>query len=387
MSSHIPASESSPKSQFSIWIIRAMFAILLAGLVVVVTQFSRAPALTANAPGEGLAAAPTHPASPRDRGQSPSTPTTLEPVPELAAQVRPPRIEPEPELAGDLPVIESPAAPILIAQATAPPSASEETKTGDTAAKEKEGPPSLIPPNPYAQFIGLQIQLKLAGKPMTPEKWEELLDKHRKGGFDQDKFKNRDAALPLLTGLRMVDGFVAVMAKSKDDVRMIADEVESLALAIGLDKKDLAPAGAARKAALAGKWDTVIFELAFLQSEVMDHLNNGKSIVIKEPKTILVAWAGFLQACVYASEMVAGNMPNPDLSNYLRVGRYLKHLVKKQEELKGDLATDEKVKKCHEAISAIEQILDIPLDGTISREKVEEMGRIAGEALQFVITP
>ncbi len=269
-----------------------------------------------------------------------------------------------------------------------PGRAADETKAGNPGASGKdEGPPALIPPNPYAQFIGLQIQVKLAGKPMTPAKWEELLNKHRKGGFETAKFNNQEAALPLLAGMRMVDGFVAVLAQSKEDVRKIATEVESLAIEIGLEKKDLAPGEAARKAALAGKWDTVIFELAFLQAEIMDHLNDGKSIVIRQPKTILVAWAGFLQACVYASDLVASNLPKPDLSNYLRVGRYLKHLVKKQEELGPILAADEKVKKCHEAITSIERILDIPLEGTVSREKVEEMGSIASAALKAVITP
>jgi hypothetical protein len=273
---------------------------------------------------------------------------------------------------------------VLLITCMVPPvgGASKDNSSPDDTGIESK----LFPFNPYAQFIALQIQLKMAKKTLD---WPKLLNDHHRGGFEIAAYTEPNAVLPMLTGIRIADGFVSVMAQNTDDLRQIAEEVESLALAQGINRKDIKGAEGVRKAALKGDWSGIITELAFLQAEIMEQYNggDGRPLGPEEPKAILAVMAAFLQACTYATDIVSSNQPDLDLSNYLRVGRYLERLVAREKRLPESMIKNQRVQKCLQAMKNIQQLLDIPVDGTLSKEKVEQVSKEATEAVAAIIAP
>lgn len=273
-------------------------------------------------------------------------------------------------------------APVQLAAVESPPASSasssssvKSSSTGDTTR--------LMPFNPYAQFLALQIRLKLAKKELD---WKHLLDKHQRGPFSAEGVGEPDSVLPMLTGIRIADGFVAIMTKDTGHLQDIAEEVERLAIAQNIDRKVLKGADGVRKAVARKDWPSIITELGFLQAEIMEQYNggDGKPLGPEEPKAILAVMAAFLQACTYAADIVSSNQPDLDLSNHLRIGRYLQQLVDRQKRLPDSMKNNDRVKRCLDGIERVKTLLDIKIDENISKDKVQEIEKIANETLTAI---
>ena len=262
--------------------------------------------------------------------------------------------------------------------------AKAEPSPAKVAPPAAEGPVKLLFPNPYPQFLSLQIQLV---KAQVKPDWDGMLDRHQQGGFEIEKYKDADAALPMLTGIRLADGMVAVMAHDADTLRSVAEEVENLAEEMGVDREKLKSGDGVRKAALEGDWARVVWELSFLQAEVMDYLNGGKTIGAEEPRAILAAFAAFLQAGVYAADLVGENQNKVDLSNFMRPGRYIDSLIARKDRLPPDLLNSSRVQICIRALNIVAKKVDIPMNGVISAEDIGIIRKTAQEALDQIVTP
>ena len=79
--------------------------------------------------------------------------------------------------------------------------------------------------------------------------------------------------------------------------------------------------------------------------------------------------------------MVSENY-SPETSNLLREPMLAKALKEKVESLPANLQSSPLVAKLRDVLPQIEKILTIPLDGTISKENVGELNRLATEVVK-----
>jgi hypothetical protein len=251
-------------------------------------------------------------------------------------------------------------------------------------------PPKLAAPNPYPQFLALRQELRSSKVEID---WAAALTELQRGGFKASSFKDPDVRLSMLIGFRLADGMVSVMAKDSEALRAVAEEVEELADKVGVDRSQLKSANALRESALKGDWAGVVWELGFLQADIMDQLNSGGSgsgmggITISEPKTVIVALGGFLQGMTYASDIVLRNYSTKDLSNFLRSGKYIEALQARIDALPPDIKGHPQFAVATKALDQIYQLTNIPLDGSINQTALENIASISRQAVAALAKP
>ena len=118
-------------------------------------------------------------------------------------------------------------------------------------------------------------------------------------------------------------------------------------------------------------------ELGFLQQDIMkkidqpEHATHGTLLIV----------CGWMEGARYTSTVVDENY-SAETSNLLREPMLAKALKGKIEGLPANLQSSPLVAKLREVLPQIERILTIPLDGTISKENVGELNRLATEVVK-----
>lgn len=226
-------------------------------------------------------------------------------------------------------------------------------------------------PTPYDKFLALdQVLTK------TKVKWDDTFRKVAVD-VDPDSFTDKDVAIPMILGVRIADGVMAIKANNAELLNKCAADIEKLAKKMGVADADLGRARSVRAAANKGEWLKVFMELGFLQQDIMkkidqpEHATHGTLLIV----------SGWMQGARYTSTVIDENY-SPETSNLLREPLLAKALKEKVESLPPDLQSSPLVAKLRDVLPKIETILTIPLDGTISKENVEELNKLATEVVK-----
>lgn len=226
-------------------------------------------------------------------------------------------------------------------------------------------------PTPYDKFLALdQVLTK------TKVKWDDTFRKVAVD-VDPDSFTDKEVAVPMILGVRIADGVMAIKANNAELLNKCAADIEKLAKKMGVADADLGRARSVRAAANKGEWLKVFMELGFLQEDIMKKIDKPEN---STHGTLLIV-SGWMQGARYTSTVIDENY-SPETSNLLREPLLAKALKEKVESLPPNLQSSPLVAKLRDVLPKIETILTIPLDGTISKENVEELNRLATEVVK-----
>jgi hypothetical protein len=229
-------------------------------------------------------------------------------------------------------------------------------------------------PTPYDKFLALDQALT-----NSKVNWGQVFRKVAVD-IDPDAFTDKEVVIPMVLGIRIADGVMAIKALDAEMLNKCAADIEKLAKKLNVADSELGRARAVRAAANKGEWLKVFMELGFFQQDIMkkiedkEHTNRGTLLIV----------CGWMQGARYTTTVVDENY-SPAVSNILREPLLAKALKEKVEGLSGKVKENPSVARLREVLPKVEQILTIPLDGTISKENVAEINRLATEVVKTAL--
>lgn len=238
--------------------------------------------------------------------------------------------------------------------------------------KAKDG--GLGMPSPYDKFLALNQVLS-----DTKLDWKKTF-RQVAVDIDADAYTDKDVAIPMVLGVRIADGVMAVKACDAELLNKCASDIEKLALKMGVKDSELSRARAARAAANNGEWLKVFLELGFLQQDIMQKIEDKEHSVRGD---LLIA-CGWMQGARYTTTIIGGHYSKP-ASNILREPLLAKALVGKIEQMPDNVKKNATVVIMREVLPRMEKILTIPLDGSISKEDVAELKKLSTEVVKSAV--
>src|SRR5206468_3111428 len=215
----------------------------------------------------------------------------------------------------------------------------------------------------------------------TKVNWQQIFSKVAVD-IDPDAFTDKDVAVPMILGVRIADGVMAIKAKDAELLNKCATDIEKLAKKLNVSDSELGRARAVRAAANKGEWLKVFMELGFFQQDIMKKIEDKEH----SARGTLLITSGWMQGARYTSSVVADHY-SAAAANILREPLLAKALKEKVEGLPEKIKETPSVAKLREALPKVEQLLNIPLDGTISKENVAEINRLTTEVIQTALGP
>ena len=231
-------------------------------------------------------------------------------------------------------------------------------------------------PTPYDKFLALDQALTNA-----KVNWGQVFRKVAVD-IDPDAFTDKDVVIPMVLGIRIADGVMAIKALDAEMLNKCAADIEKLAKKLNIADSELGRARAVRAAANKGEWLKVFMELGFFQQDIMkkiedkEHSNRGTLLIV----------SGWMQGARYTTTVIGENY-SPAISNILREPLLARALKEKVEKLSGNVKDAPSVARLRDVLPKVESILTIPLDGTISKENVAEINRLATEVVKAALAP
>ena len=229
-------------------------------------------------------------------------------------------------------------------------------------------------PTPYGKFLALDQALT-----NSKVNWGQVFRKVAVD-IDPDAFTDKEVVIPMVLGIRIADGVMAIKALDAEMLNKCAADIEKLAKKLNVADSELGRARAVRAAANKGEWLKVFMELGFFQQDIMkkiehkEHTNRGTLLIV----------CGWMQGARYTTTVIGENY-SPAVSNILREPLLARALKVKVENLAGNVKDVPSVAKLREVLPKVEKILNIPLDGTISKENVAEINRLATEVVKAAL--
>lgn len=257
-----------------------------------------------------------------------------------------------------------PALAILASVTVLNPLAGQE-KAAFNPANAKVQPVGL--PSPIDKFLGLDLALKNETVP-----WGQIYN-DVSGDAESSSLKS-EPDICLALGVKIADGVMAIKAQDANALNRCAEQIEELAGKLGVTKEELDRAEKVRADANRGKWFNVFLELGFLQTDILKALQKDGNI---QRRTLIIA-AGWLQGAHYAA-VVIDERYTPELSNFLREPMLVGAMLEEIKTLDAETRASARVNKLEAALTELYDIVNIPLDGTISAERVKRMTELSGE--------
>src|SRR3954467_3946425 len=146
-------------------------------------------------------------------------------------------------------------------------------------------------PTPYDKFLALDQALTA-----TKVNWGQVYRKVAVD-IDADAFTDKEVVIPMVLGIRIADGVMAIKALDAEMLNKCAADIEKLAKKLDIADSELGRARAVRASANKGEWLKVFMELGFFQQDIM------KKIEDKEHSTrgTLLITSGWMQGARYTS--------------------------------------------------------------------------------------
>jgi hypothetical protein len=229
-------------------------------------------------------------------------------------------------------------------------------------------------PTPYDKFLALDAALT-----SSKVNWGQVFRKVAVD-IDPDSFTDKDVVIPMVLGIRIADGVMAIKALDAEMLNKCAADIEKLAKKLNIADSELGRARAVRAAANKGEWLKVFMELGFFQQDIMKKIEDKE----RSDRGTLLIVCGWMQGARYTTTVVGENY-SPAVSNILREPLLAKALKEKVEKLSDKSKSAPAVAKLREVLPKVESILTIPLDGTISKENVAEINRLSTEVVKAAL--
>lgn len=226
-------------------------------------------------------------------------------------------------------------------------------------------------PTPYDKFLALDQALTNA-----KVNWGQVFRKVAVD-IDPDIYTDKEVVIPMVLGIRIADGVMAIKSLDAEMLNKCAADIEKLAKKLNIADSELGRARAVRAAANKGEWLKVFMELGFFQQDIMkkiedkEHNNRGTLLIV----------CGWMQGARYTTTVIGENY-SPSVSNILREPLLARALKDKVEGLSANIKETPAVAKLRQVLPKVESLLTIPLDGTISKENVAEINRLATEMVK-----
>lgn len=203
--------------------------------------------------------------------------------------------------------------------------------------------------------------------------WREIFNKTEKN-IDPNIYSDTKVSVPVLLGFRICDGILAIKARDEEKLNSCADDIENLGKKMGVKDDQLRRAKLVKAYAGKKEWARVYLELGYLQQDiehVIEENFEGKG-ARPNVRKILYA-AGWLQGACYTSQIVNDNY-NATTSGILREPTLVKELRADLEST--GLSSDPIVSKMIEALYKLEKLVNVPMDGSLTKENVKLMSEV-----------
>ncbi|WP_395752692.1 hypothetical protein [Prosthecobacter sp.] len=229
-------------------------------------------------------------------------------------------------------------------------------------------------PSPMDKLLGLDAAL--GGKSVA---WAGIYKEIARNA-DLSSLKD-ETNICLALGVRIADGIVAVKAQDANALNDCATDIEALAKKLKMSDTQLERAKKTRALANKGQWTLVFWEMGCLQVDIVHSLNEQGN---EKRRTLIIA-SGWLQGVHYAMHVINSRY-TPALSNLLREPMLVKAMMAEMKSLPAATRANARVVKLDAALTELYGIVNIPLDGSISKEKVAQANKLAQElAEEFVL--
>lgn len=232
----------------------------------------------------------------------------------------------------------------------------------------------MATPSPIDKMLALN---NLLGKKVQ---WKQVA-KAYKNYMDVDEYSDKNVVLPILMGMRMSDGVIAIQARDVEVLNAASSDIESMAERLGVNQGQLMRAKKVRSYANNNKWNRVFLELGFLQKDVMDTMAKDGN---RDRRSILIA-AGWIQGANIISEVVLKHY-SADTSGLLREPLLVKQMTKDIGSLKEQSRNNPLIVDMLETLKKLQKNIDVPLNSGISEAKVKEINEITSQFTQRVLT-
>jgi len=232
----------------------------------------------------------------------------------------------------------------------------------------------MATPTPIDKLIALNMMLK------DKVNWKQVA-KLYKSYFEVDSYSDKEIVLPILMGMRMSDGVIAIQARDVEVLNAAAGDIETMAAKLGVEAGQLQRAQRVKSYANKNKWNRVFLELGFLQKDVMDTMAKEGNA---DRRSILIA-SGWIQGANIVSGVIKNNY-SEETSSLLREPLLVRQMIKELENLKGEKSKDVKIVRMLSVLNKLVKIIDVPLNKGVPEAGVKEIHEITSQFSKFVLT-
>jgi len=250
-------------------------------------------------------------------------------------------------------------------------------------AEEKKNPPidptkaidrGVAMPTPLDKFLALTILVKTRKIDWAGVFTAVAVD------INPDEFTDKEVLIPQILGVRIADGIMAIQAKDAEMLGKTASDIEKLAKKIDVSDNDLERARRVRTLANEGKWLDVYRELAFLQQDIMQKLEEDP----KDQRATLLMISGWIQGSRYSSRLISAHYSD-ESSNILREPLLVKALIAKNNSLPAETKKLPSVAAISEALPTLLAIVSVEIDEAIPKEKVAQVDTLATKCIDQIL--
>lgn len=198
-----------------------------------------------------------------------------------------------------------------------------------------------------------------------------------------DSYTDKDVIIPLVIGIRMCDGVMAIRLKNAEWLKECGDDIEALAKTLDVPDNELAYARAMKDEATKGNWLAVFENLGILQKRVTVRLQKAS-----EQTSTLVMIGGWMQGARFIGTAVQNlkdttTVPSP--SYVLREPKLVEWLLAKLKVVKTSndqqktlLATVQK------ELASILKIVSIDIDPTKGKIEPDQLALLISGSTAIV---
>ncbi len=198
--------------------------------------------------------------------------------------------------------------------------------------------------------------------------------------MSRDDYKDTKVMLPVMMGLRMSDGVLSIMARDVELLNKSAADIEFMADKLGVGGGQLKRATRVKAFANKKDWNRVFLELGYLQKDIMATMAQEGN---RDRRAILIS-AGWIEGAHMMSSVISRQY-TPEASSLLREPLLVKQMLSDLGELDADKKSDKVIVDMVSVLKELLVIIDVPLHGSISKEKIEKMHKITSTFRQKVI--
>jgi hypothetical protein len=223
----------------------------------------------------------------------------------------------------------------------------------------------LAPPTPIDKMIALDAML---GK--NKVNWSSVWTKYQLD-VNPNNIQDTDVSIPILLGMRMSDGVLAIKAHDAEKLNAVASDIEKLAKKLNVSDSELKRAKTVQMYAGRNEWPRVFLELGYLQNDVLRTLKKDSN---NDRRALLIA-AGWLHG-LNAISNVINDQKNQKASAILREPLLIEALLADLEKLKPEKKKSKQAQLLITELKKIKVLVSVPMRAEVPQKDVESIAFI-----------